>query len=243
MIGSVTSNALFRRFAPPVLATVLIGVFASLGFWQLDRAKQKIDLQALFDDGSAYLLLTGALPERQFQSIEARGRYVNDRQVLIENIIRDGRLGYFVITPFRQSSAAPLLLVNRGWLPRTHQDDPQKQIHVGDDVRVLRGKSGRLPRVSVRPGGAFDGAGDWPKNATYPTLDDVAAQLDADLLPFVLLLDADAPDGFQRQWQPQGSGPNTNYGYAFQWFSMALAVMAILVWQLRKQRRAKDSNN
>ena len=85
MIESIVSNRLFRLFAPPVVAVVLIGTFVSLGFWQLDRAQQKIDLQRQFEDGSAYLPLTGALPERLFQPIEARGQFLDDRQILIEN--------------------------------------------------------------------------------------------------------------------------------------------------------------
>lgn len=241
MIEPVVSNPHFRRFAPPVVAIVLIGTFVSLGFWQLDRARQKIELQEQFEDGSAYLPLTGVLPERPFQPIEARGQFLDDRQILIDNIVRDGRVGFFVITPFRQSSSAPLLLVNRGWLARSDDTTSVQDIDVADDVRVLRGKSGTLPMVSLRTGDSFAGAGDWPKRATYPTIDEIAIQLDSALLPLVLLLDADQADGFRRQWQPQGSGPMTNYGYAFQWFAMATAVLAILIWQYRKKARATTS--
>ncbi len=93
-----------------------------------------------------------------------------------------------------------------------------------------------MPRVGIRSGEAFEGAGDWPKKAMYPTLDDLSAELDQDVLPFILLLHPETDDGFVRRWQPTGSGPSMHYGYAFQWFAMAAAVLVILGWQLRKRR-------
>ncbi len=234
MIEATLKNKQFRRIVPPLAGVMLIGLFVSLGLWQLDRAQQKKELLTQFAESGAYLPLHRHLPEKVFQPVEARGRFQGQRQVLIENIVRDGRVGYFVITPFQQSGNESLLLVNRGWLARSNQQDLQALIEIGDDVRTLRGRAGQLPRVGVRPGGSFDGAGDWPKNATYPTLDEVAAELNEALLPLVLLLDPDEKDGFRRHWQPPQRGPMTNYGYAFQWFAMAIAVLVILVWRLRK---------
>jgi surfeit locus 1 family protein len=66
-------------------------------------------------------------------------------------------------------------------------------------------------------------------------LEDVAAQLGRDVLPYALLLDAQADDGFMRDWMPNLAGPMTHYGYAFQWFALSLTVVAISVWQLRKK--------
>lgn len=236
MIEGILRNRLFRRYFPPFAAVVFVVVFGSLGFWQLDRAAQKKTLLAGFEDNTGYMSLDGRLPARPYQPIEARGRYQGEQQVLLENIVRDGRVGYFVITPFQQSGDNALLLVNRGWLPMPDRAmGDALRIEVDSDVRTLRGRAGQLPQVSVRPGESFEGADGWPRHATYPTLDEVAAQLDAELLPFVLLLDPDQGDGFRRQWQPQVSGPMTNYSYAFQWFAMAIAVLVILFWHLRKR--------
>lgn len=234
MKENILNNNLFRRYFPPVAAVVFIGVFVALGFWQLDRAAQKEALLAQFASDADFMPLNGGLPDNEFQPIEVRGSYRTERQVLIENIVRDGRLGYFVITPLAQPGAGPLLLVNRGWIARPAQQHELTPIDVGGNVRTLRGRAGQLPRVGVRGGAGFDGAGDWPKHAVYPTYAEVAHELGEDLLPFVLLLDAAEDDGFRRQWQPQGSGPMTNYGYAFQWFAMAVAVLAILGWRLRR---------
>jgi len=52
----------------------------------------------------------------RYQHIEAGGRYDEGRQILIDNMVNDGRAGYFVITPFALTGGG-WLLVNRGWVP------------------------------------------------------------------------------------------------------------------------------
>lgn len=236
MTESLLKKASIRRLVPPLVGVVLTGVFISLGFWQLERAAQKKAVLEQFTTTTDYQPLTGTLPEEDFQPIEARGRFAPERQVLIDNIVRDGRVGYFVITPLRQPGDVPLLLVNRGWVARESDRDESAIIEVASDARTIRGRSGRLPRVSVRAGEGFVGQVSWPKHATYPTLEEVEHQLGEAVLPVVLLLDADQADGFRRQWQPQQKGPSTNYGYAFQWFAMAAAVVFLLARHLRKAK-------
>ena len=236
MIEALIRNEHFRRIFPPVAAVGLIALFVSLGFWQLDRATEKNQLQALFDDDTAYARVTGDMPVTEYQNIESYGYYLDSRQILIDNIFVEGRIGHYVITPFRYATSEPLLIVNRGWVARPVDSEANVDLSTGETRRTIRGRVGRLPRVGIRSGEAFEGAGDWPKKAIYPTLDDLSAQLDQEVLPFILLLHPEADDGFVRRWQPTGSGPSMHYGYAFQWFAMAAAVLTILGWQLRKRR-------
>ena len=128
--------------------------------------------------------------------------------------------------------------------PLRHNTDRRRHeqavTQVSGAVRTIRGRSGRLPRVGIRAGEGFEGATDWPKHATYPTLEEIAVELDEEVSPFVILLDPREEDGFSRQWQPRQSGPMTNYGYAFQWFAMATAVFVILVWTYRNSAGNRD---
>lgn len=236
MIEALIRNEQFRRIFPPVVAVGLIALFVSLGLWQLDRAAEKNQLQALFDNDTAFARVSGDMPVTDYQNIESYGYYLDAQQVLIDNIFRDSRIGHYVITAFRYAVNEPLLIVNRGWIARPVDNDSNVDLSTGETRRTIRGRVGRLPRVGIRSGEAFEGAGDWPKKAIYPTLDDLSAELDQEVLPFILLLHPEADDGFVRRWQPSGSGPSMHYGYAFQWFAMATAVLVILGWQLRKRR-------
>jgi len=235
MIEELIRNPHFRRIFPPLAALGLIAMFVSLGLWQLDRAAGKNRLQALFENDAAYSRLSGDMPVTEFQNIEAYGQYLDERQVLIDNMFVDSRIGYYVITAFRYAADQPLLIVNRGWIARPVAHDTNPDLGTGGARRTIRGRVGHLPGVGIRPGAAFEGAGDWPKKAIYPTLDDLSAELGQETLPFILLLSPDEDDGFLRRWQPRESGTMMHYGYAFQWFAMATTVFVILVWQMRRR--------
>jgi len=222
------------RAVPPIAGIILIAMFAKLGMWQLDRANQKNEMRNAFENPSSYVNVADAPEPTLFTAIEATGRYQPDTQILIDNVIVDGRLGYYVISPLEYSRRAPLLLVNRGWLEKQPGGQPLPDMAVPEETLTVRGKSGRLPRVGIRPGEAFADPKGWPRIGVWPTADEISTELGRDVKPYVLLLDADQQSGFVRRWEPQQSGALTHYGYAFQWFAMAIAVLTIGVWTLRK---------
>ncbi len=230
---------LIHRILPPLVGIVLVLAFARLGFWQLDRAEEKIALQVAFDN-PYYVQVADDLQPQPFQAIQSRGQYLNDNQILIENAIVDHALGYYVITPFEFNTGGPLLLVNRGWIARNLTRHELPAISVTALTRLVRGKSGTLPRVGLRPGEAFIEHGDWPRVGVWPTVDEAALELGKELLPYVLLLDADQDAGYVRHWKPPNSGTATHYGYAFQWFAMALALFWLMLWNFRKRAANND---
>ena len=175
-------NPFLMRIVPPVAAIVLIVTFTSLGRWQLERAAEKEALAAMFAEDAPYRDIRGVSELTPFEKIEARGRLRDDRQILIDNIVRNGRLGYFVITPLEIAGDEALLLINRGWMEKPNSAGPAGDVSVADDRRRLRGRAGHLPRVGIRSGDAFAGSDGqpqdrWPRTALYPTIEEVAVQL------------------------------------------------------------------
>lgn len=238
MIEDLIKTPMFRRVFPPIAGAIFVAVFASLGLWQLDRAAEKNALLRMFEGETPYARVSDFASLAEFVRIQTDGEFLPDRQILVDNIVREGRPGYYVITPFRLTDHEPLLLVNRGWTPKamTANASPP-ELAVLTNRRTVRGLVGRLPRVAIRQGEAFEGGEDWPRVAVYPRLNEVATALDVELLPMVLLLAPDEPDGFFRSWQPNISGPMTHYGYAVQWFAMATTVIVLFFWHLKKRRR------
>ncbi|MBT8084669.1 MAG: SURF1 family protein [Woeseia sp.] len=231
----------FKQFVttwlPPLAGVGLIAMFISLASWQLDRAAQKEALVALFSDSAAPQRLSEIAIPQLFQPVLVSGEYLPERQVLIDNIINNGRVGYNVITPFKSEPAGEVLLVNRGWLAKETAGDSLPPIAVDTGRRTIAARVGRLPRVAVRPGAAFAETEGWPRVAVYPRLEDVASVTGFAIQPPVLLLSAAADDGFVRDWQPAQQGPMKHYGYAFQWSALALTVLVVLLWQLGKRVR------
>lgn len=235
MIEKLIESPLTRKYLPPIAATVVVALFLSLSMWQLDRAAEKEALLQVFSQDGPYARPANFSSLAEFDRIQVDGRFLGERQILIDNILMNSRLGYYVITPFQPEANHPLLLINRGWTPKAPDAGALPSIDVDNDRRTVRGLVGHLPRVGIRPGEAFEGPDAWPRVAVYPNLDEISAELGEPLLPTLLLLSSDDEDGFVRQWQPNVSGPMTHYGYAFQWFAMAAAVVAMLFWHLRKR--------
>lgn len=238
MIDELLKNEKVVRAVPPIAAVVFTALFVTLGLWQLDRAEQKETLLGQYGREMPYVTPRDLSVIREFDRIEVSGRFAPERQVLIDNIPLEGRIGYYVITPFEPSNRGPILLVNRGWIPKQGAGMPASDIDVDTDYRDIRGLVGHLPRVAIRPGEAFAEHGDWPRTALYPTIEEIAAELESSVLPLVLLLSPEGDDGYLRRWEPEVSGPMTHYSYAVQWFAMATAVVVIAGWHLRKRRRS-----
>ena len=238
---NANDDNVLMRYLPWAAGAFLVVVFCRLGLWQLDRAQQKIDLHNAFQNPAGHIAIPDDRLPNQYEQLFAYGRYMTHRQVLIENAVVDSKLGYWVITPFVFGSNDAPLLINRGWVEKS-QDGSLPDLTLPQERITVRGKSGALPKVGIRPGEAFENVGDWPRLAVWPTVDEIATQLERPVQEFVLLLDPAEPHGFKRDWVPKVSGPSTHYGYAFQWFAMAAAVLVLLFWFARRAR-AKATDN
>lgn len=238
MNSSDTRRRSSSDIVPPLAGLLLIGIFLMLGFWQIDRAAEKRKIEESFGAQAKYEALSPDATYDLYQPLTVSGRYVTDRQILLDNIVQDGRLGYYVLTPFEYDVSEPLLVVNRGWISKPAGQGELPAIGVGNDEKSLRGRVGGLPRVGIRPGPPFEGATTWPRLAVWPTLDDLAREIDREVLPYVLLADPDPGSALVRRWQPQQMGPMRHFGYAFQWFALALAVLVTGIVLYRRKRKA-----
>ncbi len=228
-----------RLFAPPAWAVLLTGValaaFVGLGYWQLGRAREK---QALFDAFMAAgedTVDASDLPFEQlarYQRIRLHGSYDSTRQVLLDNMPSvSGQPGYRVLTPFERSDGRGWVIVDRGWLPlgATREDLPELTVGMRD--RDVTGTLDQLPVPGLRVGpAATPGASEWPRVMLFPTESDLESALGVDVESRIVLLDAGAPDGYERKWRPSlGFGPERHLGYAIQWFAFALVATVLFV--------------
>ncbi len=222
---------------PLVVGGLLVAQFAGLGAWQISRGLEKRIDEQMFRDETGFSAWHNGMEVRPYQRLSATGRYDNDRQILLENIIVNSRYGFYVITPLIGFDDDPVLLVNRGWIekPAGGSLDTARLDVPGGHVTV-RGRAGSLPRAGMKMGEAFKPGDDWPKAAVYPSLEDVAAALGHDVQPFIMLMDHEEDHGFLRHWVPTEFGPGKHFGYALQWFAMGAVLSGLLIWNYRKKR-------
>ena len=231
------------RFAPSpfptMLAAVLFVSFCGLGFWQLDRASGKEGRQAEFQAARAIVLDESALGRgpHEFARIELAGRYDPEHQFLQDNRTHRGRAGYYVLTPFRTARHGAVL-VNRGWAPAAGDRAELPEVPApGGETRV-RGTV-RLPREDLFVlGDTGYGAPGWPRVVQRVEVGSIRQALGYPLAAWMVALDPEAPHGYVREWKVSpGPTPARHRGYAFQWFALAAALLAIWVAvSLRRER-------
>jgi len=227
-------NILIKTTVPYLLALLLIYSFASLGTWQLKRAEEKKNALQTFIASNEYVNINTITNFKPYQKIKAQGKYINSKQIIIDNIIRDGRLGHMIITPFEINASLPWLLVNRGWIQK---DTPQLKpidIKIHEKQLTIKGLMGNLPKIGIRDSEAFVNKSSWPIIGIYPTINEIEAALNQKTLPYILLLNPEDNNGYIRKWKPKISSPSVNYGYAVQWFLMCLVSIIFLITRIKK---------
>ena len=226
----------FPDWLPFVIGAVLVVQFAGLGAWQVSRGLEKRAERELFSDEAGYSRWSDGMDVRSYQRIRVDGSFDAARQFLLDNIILESRLGYYVITPLETGADEPLLLVNRGWIERAGSDFDAGRIDLDASPVTVRGRVGSLPRAGYKMGDAILPGSPWPKRAVYPDYEELARALGRAVQPFVLLMDPQDADGFLRHWVPEEMGPGRHFAYALQWFAMGAVLSILLIWNYRRRR-------
>ena len=110
-----------KKFRPSwfltVAAAAVIAATVSLAAWQFDRAAGKRVLEQAARAGlaAAPLKVRAGAKLQPFRRAVAIGRYLPEKQILLDNRVHQRHVGYHVITPFLLDDGLALA-VNRGWL-------------------------------------------------------------------------------------------------------------------------------
>lgn len=227
------------EWLPFAIGFVLVVQFAALGGWQISRGLEKRTQQELFSDDSGFAALLPGMQPRPYQRLRVQGQFDSERQFLLDNIILNGRYGYYVVTPLQLSDNNGVLLVNRGWIEKTADGSADALLQIHATPMTVLGRAGSLPRAGYKMGDAISPESGWPKHAVYPDRADITVALGQDVLPFVLLLEPDSNIGFIRHWVPEEMGPGRHFAYALQWFAISAVLAALLVWHFRRRRAAQ----
>lgn len=215
-----------------LVAICLLALLVSLGVWQLGRGAEK---QHILNE---FALRTKDLPVQidpsqqsaeglRFRSVVGEGRYDGAHQYLLDNRTYRGRAGYHVLTPLRISEDVGVL-VNRGWVAVGERREQLPEVAVPQGEIRIQGMVAIPSQNAFLVGPAGYDFGGWPRVVQRVELATMERQLGYSLLPYVIQLDAALSHGFVREWQPYlGIGPERHRAYAFQWFSLALALMVI----------------
>jgi surfeit locus 1 family protein len=216
-----------------ILLAALLGaaLTARLGVWQLDRAAQKIALQAAIEAEGDKPALTNAQLASEGQlhrRVALRGTWLAERTVWLDNRPMDGRTGFFVVTPLRLAGREDAILVQRGWAPRNQVD----RQHL-PPLNTPAGEVMVEGRLAASPSRLYE-LGEGSTGPIRQNLDPATFAVESGLKllpPTVVQTRADAPDDMLlRHWPAPDLGLQKHYGYAFQWFALCALIVGLYVW-------------
>lgn len=223
-----------------VFSGVFLPLLVSLGVWQLNRAEEKQVLLEQWQQEAENLawqdMVSGDLTSGR--PVTLTGMY-GSRNWLLDNRTREGAPGYEVLTEFRPLEG-PAVVINRGWVkaPRTRDELPD--IATPEGIFTLEGRISDYPVPPVLVDQPATGD-QWPRRVQ--SLPKQAARLEIPELPdrIVRLSREGQPGAYRADWEPDLMGPQTHYGYATQWFALAVALTILtVVASYRKRELSKD---
>ena len=244
-INAIISAPRQRSLLVATMATVLgVALTVRLGVWQLSRGHEKEALHAaiLARQAQPALDTVAVLKDKTVftqlhQGVRLEGQWLPQYTVYLENRPMQGRSGFIVLTPL-QLDKHTTVLVQRGWIPRHQQDrtllapieTPQGQVHVKgrialgpSEVMDLGDKTNAIVNTTTA-----QTARQSPIRQNL-NLADYSHETGLSLVGTVLQTDANA-EGLQRNWPEITAGVEKHWGYAFQWFALAVVQLLLYFW-------------
>jgi surfeit locus 1 family protein len=230
---SAPRNERLRFWLITAAAVLAATVTASLGRWQLGRAAEKEALQARIEQRSSEPVLDGASLRQEVsvdallhRRVAARGRWLADRTVFLDNRQMYGRPGFFVVTPLQLEGSGVVVLVQRGWVARNFEDRTRVPAIATPAALVeVQGRIAPPPSKLYEMGPAEQG----PIRQNLD-LAQFRAETGLPLVPVSVQQTDAAADGLSRDWPQVNTGVEKHYGYAFQWFGLSALIAVLYVW-------------
>jgi cytochrome oxidase assembly protein ShyY1 len=245
-LGPVGRFLLRPRWLAGLGLVLLVAVsFVRLGFWQLDRLRQRHAYEALVAQrlaappvALADLLRSGGDEESlRYRRVTAEGAFDTRHEVILYGRTQGDQTGNHVLTPLVLDDGTAVA-VDRGWVPLTDDAPPL------DDAAPPTGRvrvAGVLFPSEVPPGDTASPASPVTTFARVD-LDALAAQVPYAMAPAYLLLSSQEPASSSLPRiaplpDPAASPPHLSY--AIQWFTFStIAVVGFVVLVRREYRRS-----
>ena len=229
----MTGIRAWRYWLVTLAALAALAATLALGAWQMNRAGQKLALQAAMQERRAMLpidqgalLAAGATTDMLHRPVILRGTWVRQHTVFLDNRQMGGKPGFYVVTPLKLEGGEAAVLVERGWVQRNFvQRDKLPPVDTPAGVVELRG------RMAPPPGKLYEfaaaGGGLIRQNID---LAQFRAETGLALLDLAVQQTGGPSEGLLREWPEAASGVDKHYGYAFQWWALSALIAILYVW-------------
>lgn len=230
--------ATMRKFSIKlnILFAVFFIILLALGCWQLKRAEYKRNLQTrLITAAQQPGIKLQDLPSDKANhkqgfatKLSLEGYYDNSHNFLLANQLHNGQSGYRLVTPMRVADLSKLVLIDRGFIKAS----PGVQHPAIEQVTDLVNIEGIISELShsLILKAEVEPTNSWPQRLQTIDYAAIATLLGKPVYEFILRSEDTLPS-YQQQIA-------RHYGYASQWFALALAALVYLYLQRRKEARS-----
>lgn len=226
----MTTNKLFN---PGNKITIFFVFFASLffllGLWQIERGQNKQEIINSFNKSMKEKPSLFNTESKKWQRVNVVGEFDASKQILIDNMIYRGKVGFKVFTPLLLQDSDSYLLVDRGWIEKGAFRENLPDISINTNSNELSG-------ILVQPELGFVLSENlisetWPKISQTQSLDYLTNAYKKDIYKFILVAEPTYDDSLTyMEVIPTNMMPVKHYGYALQWFTMFLVLCGMYIY-------------
>jgi surfeit locus 1 family protein len=210
-----------------------------LGFWQLNRAKEKQHRIAQLELGAKQpktetISLTKAEIER-FQLLDLKVEWRDTPLIFLDNKVHQKTPGYHVLqlvqdTAGKSSGEVRWILVNRGWVFAGVDRNNLPDTRAMQQLSNVQGRAYPLPRLANSTRTAEIEY--IRQNYRLPVLDlsvkqALEAKLQVKIEDYILRLNENSEGALLTNWVWTNMPAEKHLAYAIQWFALALAFLII----------------
>ncbi len=230
-----------------LLGLCFLPLLLRLGFWQLERAEEKreliqqqrhqtqlppISLNNFTDAASENSSEGDSTLEKTLahRRVQVSGTFSGDHYWLLDNRIVQGKVGYEVIAPLTLDNGRSFL-INRGWVAAPLSRDLLPKVEFPQGVVTVQGHWKLLQKNSliIEEEGVGELGKVWPKRIQQVNHQIMAKASNQALYPGIVQIEAADALALTTLWREVNVQPQKHTGYAVQWFSMAAALLILLV--------------
>ena len=223
-----------RNFNPGKAMTIFVLFFLPvlllLGSWQISRGMDKQEIWNLNNLNkslpviSEEEVLSLSFDNAVYRSIFLDGRF-GDESYLLDNRLYKQEAGYEVFSVFKTENNKTYL-VNRGWVSKEEFNDQDALIKSRITIEGIYSPFRRFG-LNLSNENSITG---WPKKVQELTYEQAALEIGAEVEEAVIQLSAGSVGAYEPIWLPAEFKPSRHYGYAVQWFGLALVLAVSYIY-------------
>ena len=217
------------KFSPGKLMTAFVVFFFPiliyLGSWQVMRGLEKKDIVNQHYENKSLPVISekemATLNSENliYRTVNLEGEYQSESYILDNRLYRQ-EAGYEIFTAF-ETSEKNLFLINRGWVSR---EDYEKGTEEAEGKVTIQGVLSPFKRFGLNLVDQIylDG---WPKLVQQVDYETTKNDIGNSINESVIQLSAASAGAFEPIWKPVDLKPSRHFGYALQWFGLALVLI------------------